>query len=142
MTTEELTHESEEGVDQVWRLANEAVRPLGSRLPGREGAAVSDNVKRAEETLEALVALAGGDEGLEPELAAEVDALRQVLTGPSGDVMQLKANPGEPNIWWLMQGKRWIARVQMNGELRVAQQEAMLNALVSRGVQQGGEVRS
>lgn len=38
---------------------------------------------------------------------------------------------GESNMYWLMRDGNWVAKIQMNGEMTVAQQEAMLNAMLA-----------
>lgn len=50
------------------------------------------------------------------------------------DGIELKAD-GEANFYWLMRGNRWVAKVQMNGEMLVERQEAILNAMLARPAQ-------
>lgn len=46
---------------------------------------------------------------------------------------------GDANFYTLLRGNRWIARIQMNGELLVAQQETILNAMLAESQQARAE---
>lgn len=49
-------------------------------------------------------------------------------------------DPHEANAYHFIGGNRWVAKVQMNGEMLVAQQEAILNAMVAASAQQPGAI--
>jgi len=72
--------------------------------------------------------LDGYSDGLR-EIADELDAVQKDLAG-----IELQAD-GNANFYWLMRDGKWIAKIQMNGEMLVDKQVALLEAMLSAGTQ-------